>query len=63
MQKDIDDVNDDPGLQFDAKATVAPASMTRRAAGEGWRGVEWGGGEEGGSGLFYTYCAAGGLPR
>ena len=33
MQNDMLEVNDDPGLQSVANATVAPASMNRRASG------------------------------
>ena len=33
MQNGIDDVNDEPGLQSHAIATVTPASMRRRASG------------------------------
>src|SRR5262249_37245855 len=35
MQKDMEDVYDEPGLQSVASATVAPASSSRRASGYG----------------------------
>src|SRR5918995_3987553 len=37
MQKLIEVVLLEPGLQLVARATVAPASITRRASGYGWR--------------------------
>ena len=33
----IELVNDEPGLQSLASATVTPASISRRASGYGWR--------------------------